>query len=396
MFLLGAFTVALVAYSIARMVASFRSGHDAYHIVTLSLGERIGRGTGLILFGAYLCFALATPSAGTAFLADLCGIKTLSRVAWGSCAGAMTIAALLVLRLRGTSVARALLIIEGGGIALLVLLACAILFGHGQGDGPVAAPPGGVGGGLMSALVVAFLSWAGFESCLSLTSDTRNPQVDIPRSLYATVALTAVLFVGMFWVIERGFAERLGGARALVNTPDTLSALGVSYLGPWSARAFGIAALASSFAGLVAPMTAATHLLSSLIPARRHGLALPIVGGVVLCGQVLIPWVLGPRLPPVLAYGLLASCGAICIMVVYQIVQLGFARALIDGRLLGSPAELVVPLAALIIMTAALVTTFQAGGSAETTALLGVAWSGVALGLGAVLPSRHTATSSSP
>jgi|GEM_PF-6250101 len=372
---LGAVCIALVAYSIARMVAGLGGGASAYHIVTVALGARAGRCVGLILCGTYVCFAVATPSASTGFIEDLAGGAPFGRLAWGAVAAAVSVAALAVLRLGSAAVARILLGIEGAGIVLLAVLACAVLAAHDAGSAPVAVVHHG-GAGFLPAVVVAFLSWAGFESCLSVTSEIRDPRRDIPRSLYGTVGLTAVLFVGMFWVIQHGFMHRLGGMRGLADSQDALASVGVAYLGRWSALAFGLAAFASSFAGLIAPLTAAAHLLSSLYP-RRLGAgnrALWATGAVVVAAQCVIPWVPGLGASPVATYGLVASCGAVCIMVAYQVVQVGFARAVWRGVLAGRRAELAVPVCGLGLIGLVIATSLTQGGSALAATLVALGW----------------------
>ncbi|MBB2202785.1 APC family permease [Gluconacetobacter tumulisoli] len=386
-FALGALCIALVAYSIARLVSSLETGGSAYHIATLTLGDRAGRAVGLTLCSAYLCFALATPSATVGFLTDLAGQPdAMTPGLWSICAAAGVLAAMLLLH-RNASVTRLLLMIEGGGIILLILLFCAIIAAPSglRAAHDIIPPVRDTGiSGLFSAVVVAFLSWAGFESCLSLTRETRSPQTDIPRSLYGTVAVTAVLFIAVSWAVQKGFAARLGGDMALAQSQNALGALGSAYLGRWSAVAFGVAAVASSFASTVAAMTAVGHLLGSLFPqALSPGdRATMLVGAFVLLMQFVIPRVPWAEASPVATYGLFASCGAVCVMVAYQAVQIGFIRAIIRRQIPGHMLESGIAAVTFCTISLVLVTSLEQRGIGRKATIAGLAWCLVALIIG--------------
>jgi len=385
-FAVGAVCVSMVAYSIGRLVAALSTGASAYHIASVTLGPWVGRAVGLILCGTYACFALATPSATAGFLADLTGNSDIQQpVDWSVAACGVSILATLVLVASSAQVMRLLLVIEGAGIALLLLLFGSVLMQTHTVTAPhiVAVSAHDGLSGLFAAVVVAFLSWAGFESSLSLASETRNPRRDIPRSLYGSVLITALLFIIVSWAIETGFSERLGGRPALVETQNALGALGGAYLGKWCSVGFGFAALGSSFACTVAAITSVTHLLTSLYPSRfaaGRGTTL-MVGTCVAATQLIIPHVTIFGGSPVASYGTIASCGAVCVMVAYQCVQFGFINALFTKKIDGHLAEILIPAATTIVICLVLMTGLLQRGAQAVITVAGLGWCAVALAI---------------
>nr|MDT0526269.1 amino acid permease [Streptomyces sp. DSM 41633] len=92
--------------------------------------------------------------------------------------------------------AKILLGIEGIGIVAMIVLVIAIFA---QGGAPTTGFDFSVfsfsGSGVspsavLSGVVAAFLSWAGFEACASMGEETDNPGRNIPRALGGTLILT--------------------------------------------------------------------------------------------------------------------------------------------------------------------------------------------------------------
>jgi len=111
--------------------------------------------------------------------------------------------------------AKILLAIEGVGIVAMVVLST-VIFARGG-----AAPTGidfstfsmsGVSlSAVLSGVVAAFLSWAGFEACTSMGEETNNPRRNIPRALAGTLLLTGALFVPRaLWTVRLAVLMRLG------------------------------------------------------------------------------------------------------------------------------------------------------------------------------------------
>ena len=74
---------------------------------------------------------------------------------------------------------------------------------------------------MISGVVAAFLSWAGFEACASMGEETDDPGRNIPRALAGTLILTGVLFVVvMFAQVDRiRHRRRPGSTRS--RAPET-------------------------------------------------------------------------------------------------------------------------------------------------------------------------------
>ena len=115
--------------------------------------------------------------------------------------------------------AKILLGIEGVGIVSMVVLVV-VIFAKGG------APTTGIdfsaftfdgvsASAVISGVVAAFLSWAGFEACASMGEETDNPGRNIPRALAGTLLLTGVLFVVVMFAQVVGFGTDAAGSRGV-------------------------------------------------------------------------------------------------------------------------------------------------------------------------------------
>ena len=126
--------------------------------------------------------------------------------------------------------AKILLAIEGVGILSMIVLVV-VIFAKGG------APTTGVdfsafsfdgvsASAVLSAVVAAFLSWAGFEACASMGEETDDPGRNIPRALAGTLILTGVLFVIVMFAQVVGFGTDAGRPRRLQELRKHVGRLG--------------------------------------------------------------------------------------------------------------------------------------------------------------------------
>ena len=166
----------------------------------------------------------------------------------------VVIGALISFLLSGRDIrllAKILLAIEGVGIVSMIVLVV-VIFAKGG------APTTGVdfsafsfdgvsASAVFSAVVAAFLSWAGFEACASMGEETDDPGRNIPRALAGTLILTGVLFVIVMFAQVVGFGTDAAGLASFQNAGNTLGALGSTYVGQWFSLLIIFTAIVSAF-----------------------------------------------------------------------------------------------------------------------------------------------------
>ncbi|WP_068087713.1 APC family permease [Novosphingobium rosa] len=380
-FLVGLVGIATVGHAFIRLLPLTDGPGSAYRAVQVTLGAAPGRLAGVALLGAYLGFSLATPAAILSFAASVFPAAVETAVGKLICLSlAMGAAALIVTRPNAT-IMRTLLLVEGGGIVLILVLGAAIGLRGEAALTPSPLPAAGTSH-LLDGVVVAFFSWAGFESCMTLADSSRNPARDMPRALIISILGSGLFFVAMFAAIESGFAHLPGGRSALASSANALSDLGAAYLGPWAARGFGVVAICSAFACAIAAITASGAMWSSLTATRRdpHRMALKLVIAVwALESLLILAQPLVPAIPasPIALYGLFGSSGAVCIMLAYLLVLSGFAVALARRHLSLPRAEIIVPICGIAFLLFALASTVSFAGDAALPSWLALLFSGL-------------------
>ena len=116
-------------------------------------------------------------------------------------------------------------------------------------------------GGLGNALLIAVLSFAGFEAAATLGDESKKPLRDIPRALVLTPLLAGIFFVFAAYVIVLGF-NRYNIAVATSSAPldDLAHALNLPGLGILVSLGTAI----SLFTCVVATILAASRIAFAL------------------------------------------------------------------------------------------------------------------------------------
>jgi amino acid transporter len=366
-FALGFLGVALVAYGFIRLTQRYNHAGSAYALVGATLGPRAGFVAGFALFGTYLFFTICTAAVFGAFLNALLGsmIGAATTVGYGIAAVACLLVTGFMNTRDTTTVSRSLLVIEGVGIAAMLVLVVAVL---GQGGADTTGvdlttfTPDGVGlGAVLAAVVAAFLSWAGFEACAALGEETDSPRRNIPRALFGSVLLTGVLFVLVMFAQTIGFGTDEAGLAAFQGSGNTLGDLGEGYVGHWFALLLLMTAVLSAFASNLSSVAAAARLAMALardgfgprqfaeidathrIP-RNAVVAMAAVGVVVNVIIWLTGWpVMGTGDAAIDAYFFFAVVGATCLLFVYLLVEVAVFAAWRRRQISVRAAELVLP-----------------------------------------------------
>jgi amino acid transporter len=271
-FLIGLVGVSLVGYSFVRLTRHLNHAGSAYALVGGTIGPRTGFFSGFAMLGAYWAFAIGTlaltAAFTNAFIAELQpGNDNPYQVPW---LVVVVVAAAISFVLSGRDIrllAKILLAIEGIGILAMVVLVVVIFVRGG-------APSTGIdfsvfsfsgsdvsASAVISGVVAAFLSWAGFEACASLGEETDEPGRNIPRALAGTLALTGVLFVVVMFAQVIGFGTDDAGLTAFQSSGNTLGDLGSSYVGQWFSLIIIFTAIVSAFGCHMATTAASARML---------------------------------------------------------------------------------------------------------------------------------------
>ncbi|MGP3920707.1 APC family permease [Nonomuraea sp. 10N515B] len=356
-FVLGLVGVALVGYGFWRLTQHFNHAGSVYALAGATIGPRAGFFGGIALLGTYLFFLTCTLAATAVFSqAFLQALGIEDGGPWIVIALVAAVGATVVNGRDTRITARTLLIIEGIGIAAMLVLAAVIVGSAGDGAGGSAGSGGSTGldlstfttggtgfGTIMTATVFAFLSWAGFEACASLGEETADPKRNIPRALVGSVLLTGALYIVMMFAETIGFGTDQAGVDAFANAESPLSVLSSRYIGTWFALVVAFTAVASAFASALSSSAAAARMLLALSrdgfgprvlsrvdPATGSPRVALVVVAVVAFVLDAAVWAGGVSAFD--AYYWFATLGVLCILVAYGTAGVGVIAFTFSGR----------------------------------------------------------------
>lgn len=266
-YLIATFGMLLVALNLRHFARNFSGAGSLSEFAGHGLGPLAKLVTAWALLIAYITVSAATLAGSTAYLSALFASAGLSLpiLFWVAVEGA--IAVLFAFRdIRLSTLA--MLALESFSILLVVLLGLAILHRQGLAVDLSQFDTGNLAsGGLNNALLIAVLSFAGFEAAATLGDESKRPLRDIPRALVLTPLLAGLFFVFSAYVIVLGF-NRYDIAVATSSAPldDLAHALDLPGLGTLVALGTAI----SLFTCVVATMLAASRIAFAL--ARQGNL----------------------------------------------------------------------------------------------------------------------------
>ena len=236
MFLIGLVGVSLVGYSFVRLTRHLNHAGSSYGLVGGTIGPRAGFFSGFAMLGAYVGFAIGTlaltAAFANAFIAALQpGNDNPYQVPWLVDRRRRRRDLVPAVRPRHRLLAKILLAIEGIGILSMIVLVVVIFA---KGGAPTTGidfcafsfPAAVSASAVLSGVVAAFLSWAGFEACASMGEETDDPGRNIPRALAGTLMLTGVLFVVVMFAQVVGFGTDAGRPRRIQEFRKHVGRLG--------------------------------------------------------------------------------------------------------------------------------------------------------------------------
>jgi amino acid transporter len=359
---LGLICVALVAYGFVRLTRHMSHSGSAYALVGRTIGPRSGFFSGFALIVTYVGFATGCVGLFASFLNSFLaalqpGAAHPFQLPWivpGLIAVAGAVAMSFVDAKRALTI---LLWIEGVGILCMLVLAVVILARGGAAgvrsggsgiDWSVFTFGGGVSASnVLGGIVVAFLTWAGFEGCATLGEESADPKRAIPRVLIGSLVLTGILFVIVMFAETEGFGTDAAGLAAFGSSGNTLGDLGSAFIGQWFGAIVIFTGLMSSFACVLASAATSGRLVQAFArdgffprslarmdqrteAPRNAVLAILAFALVVSLLSFVTGWPnngggAGDNLA-IDAYGTYATVGAIALMVAYFMVEIATVR----------------------------------------------------------------------
>ncbi|GHO42435.1 APC family permease [Ktedonospora formicarum] len=220
-------------------------------------------------------------------------------------------------------------------IGICLILAGIVLFRVGQQGGLTLVPftlqtiPRG--GDITVGIVLATLSFIGFETAATLGEETRNPHRNIPRAVFGSMIVVGVFYVLMAYVSTVGYGIT-NMATGFANDPAPFDTLGRQYSGPVLAVLIDIVGLLSFFSAALAIINGGARILytvgrDGLLPhwtAWLHPVRQNPIGSItMLCILGLIVGIpLGLLFTPIQAFSFLGTLDALLILIIYALVAL--------------------------------------------------------------------------
>jgi amino acid transporter len=408
-FLIGLVGVSLVGYSFVRLTQHLNHAGSAYGLVGGTIGPRTGFFSGFAMLGAYWGFSIGTlaltAAFTNAFIAKLQpGNDNPYQAPW---LVIVVVAAAISFLLAGRDIrllAKILLVIEGIGILSMIVLVI-VIFARGGAQstgidfsvfsfsGSDVSPSA-----VISGVVAAFLSWAGFEACASMGEETDDPRRNIPRALGGTLLLTGVLFIVVMFAQVVGFGTDQAGLDAFQSSGNTLGDLGGTYIGQWFSLVIIFTAIVSAFGCHLATSATSGRMLYAFArdgfgpktlahihpgtggPRRATWLVVGVSLVVdLICGALGWPD-MGTGDAAINTYFLFAIAGSVCLMVCYLLVEVAAAWFVGSPKFLrvhggkGKALGLTLPLLGAVVIAVVLWFNVKDAETWSAAPLLGLYW----------------------
>ena len=370
-FLISAILVFLVAFGIMRLAGHYSHAGSVYAFTGATLGPRAGFFSGWALLGTYLSFTVAsTAEVGlfTAQFANGTGIWSGSEWIVIALVAALCVGFLAYSDIKITT--RTLLSIEAVSVLLITVLMVVIFVKLITGDTPgnqgftgdVFRLPGGTSSSALGlGIVLAFLSWGGFEGAAALGEETNEPRREIPRAIRNAVIGAGVFYVLCMLAQTWGFGTDKAGVAAFAGSSSPLGDLGKTYVASWMGDLINLGAAVSAFASALGTATGASRILFAM---GRDGFVTPRLGmssdrtGAPAVALATVITIAAIGLIAMRAYGISdavsaffypGTIGVLSMIVAYAVTNVGAGRMFLrEGR--ERLWELAFPAAAILVL----------------------------------------------
>jgi APA family basic amino acid/polyamine antiporter len=329
-FVLSAIACALAALCYAEFASTVPVAGSAYTFSYATFGEFLAWVLGWDLILEFAVGAAVVAKGWSQYLAELLGISTASlslgpvSLDWGALFLVAVLTTVLAIGIKLSS--QVSLVITTIKVAV-VLLVIVVGFGYIKAANydpyiPPAAPSSGgksgveqsllslIGGGassdfglygLFAAAGLVFFAFIGFDIVATTAEETRNPQRDMPRGIFGSLAIVTVLYVAVSLVLTgmvkyTELATKPDGTKATLATAFKLNGV------DWAATVIQVGALAGLTTVVLVLMLGQTRVLfamsrDGLLPralARTGSRATPVratllVGAIVAVAAAFFP-----------------------------------------------------------------------------------------------------------
>jgi len=248
-FLIASFTALLTAFSYAELSAAYPKSGGEYVYVKRAFGQRMGTFIGLVIASNGIISAATVALGFAGYFTELIHLPI-----WPVAVGILVLLFLVnAIGIQGSSNVN--MVLTGVEILGLVVVGVAAFPTLGSVDLLKGAGKGM--DGLFFAAALSFFAYVGFEDIVKLAGETRNPQRNIPRALFASS--------GIVFVIYTALAVLVVGAlpwQELADSPAPLSAIVESEWGRAGALFIAVAALFSTGNTMLSNMLGSSRVLS--------------------------------------------------------------------------------------------------------------------------------------
>jgi amino acid transporter len=359
--------VFLVAFAFVRLARHYSHAGSVYAFSGATLGPRAGFFSGWALFGTYLAFTCASCcEIGLFFPAFLngAGIWSGSEWIWFTLAAAALISLIAYGEIKFTT--RALLSIETVSVSLILILMVVIFLKlAGVGTAPPNAGfstsvfhlPSGTGRAAFGlGIVLAFLSYGGFEGAAALGEETNNPRFEIPRAIRNAVLAAGIFYTLCFLAQSWGFGTDAAGVNAFKSSGSPLGDLATTYVGTWMSNLINLGAAVSAFASALGTATGASRILFAMgrdgfgpsrlgTSSRRTGAPATALAVVM---TIAVIWMVGQRINGtnvVNAFFYPGTIGVLSMIIAYIVTNVGAFKLFVVDRGERTLAMIIPPIA---------------------------------------------------
>ncbi|MBF6592336.1 MAG: APC family permease, partial [Ktedonobacterales bacterium] len=224
-------------------------------------------------------------------------------------------------------------------LGVCLVLAALVLLRVGSSDGLSAAPFSVAsvppGGDLAVGIVLAVLSFIGFETASTMGEETRDPHRNIPRAVFGSMLVVGIFYLVMAYAATLGYGLNnitTGYARDVAPF-DTIAR---RFGGETFAVLIDLVGVLSFFSAALAIVNGGARILytvgrDGLLPrwlAWTHPTRQTPGGAIVLlCGIGLVSGIaLGLALTPITAFTLLGTLDALFVLLIYVLTNVACAR----------------------------------------------------------------------
>jgi len=230
-------------------------------------------------------------------------------------------------------------------IGVCLVLAVIVLFRVGQ-QGKLSAVPFTpstipAGGDITVGIVLAVLSFIGFETAAALGEETRNPHRNIPRAVFGSMIVVGVFYVLMAYVGTVGYGIN-NMVNGFGNDLAPFDTIGRHYSGTVLVVLIDLVGVLSFFGAALAIINAGARIMftvgrDGLFPrwaAWLHPTRQTPVGSITaLCiFGLIIGLILGFVMTPIGAFGFLGTLDALFVLLIYALVCIASIRFFLRKR----------------------------------------------------------------